>query len=78
MTTAHAENDWKIRINGGEDHPVAHAHVIFRDGYRVSIAIKSLEVLAGIVRPQNRITSAVKWISEHQEILIAEYWRLNR
>jgi hypothetical protein len=22
MTTAHGENDWKIRINGGEEHPV--------------------------------------------------------
>jgi hypothetical protein len=42
-----AENDWKIRINGGQEHPVPHAHIIFRDGYRVSVALESLEVLAG-------------------------------
>lgn len=78
MTTAHCEDDWKIRINGGEEHPVPHAHVLFRDGYRVSVALESLEVLAGSVRPQKRMIPAVAWILAHRDELIAEYWRLNK
>ncbi len=78
MTTAHGEYDWKIRINGGEDHPVPHAHVLFRDGYRVSVSLETLEILAGAVRPQKRITPAVVWILAHREELVSEYWRLNK
>ena len=78
MTTAHGEADWKIRINGGEEHPVPHAHILFRDGSRVSVALDSLEILAGMVRPQKRITPAVAWILVHRDELLAEYWRLNR
>ena len=39
MTTMYGESDWKIRINGGEEHPVPHAHILFRDGSRVSVAL---------------------------------------
>ena len=78
MTTAHGENDWKIRINGGEEHPVPHAHILFRDGSRVSVALNTLEILAGTVRPGKRIVPAVTWIVAHREELLAEYWRLNR
>lgn len=78
MTTAHGENDWKIRINGGEEHPVPHAHILFRDGSRVSVALDSLEILVGTVRPRNRIIPAAKWIEDHREELLSEYWRLNR
>jgi hypothetical protein len=78
MTTAHGKNDWKIRINGGEEHPVPHAHIIFGDGYRVSIALGTLEILTGVVRPQKRITPAAVWILAHSDELIAEYRRLNQ
>lgn len=78
MTTAHGEGDWKIRINGGEEHPVPHAHILFRDGSRVSVALESLEILAGMVWPQKRITPAVAWILVHRDELLAEYRRLNR
>lgn len=78
MTTAHGEGDWKIRINGGEEHPVPHAHILFRDGSRVSVALESLEILAGMVWPQKRITPAVAWILAHRDELLAEYRRLNR
>lgn len=78
MTTAHGESDWKIRINGGEEHPVPHAHILFRDGSRVSVALDSLEILAGMVWPQKRITPAVAWILAHRKELLAEYRRLNR
>lgn len=78
MTTAHGENDWKIRINGGEEHPIPHAHILFRDGSRVSVALDTLAILAGAVRPRNRVAPAVKWIAAHREELLAEYRRLNR
>jgi hypothetical protein len=78
MTTTHGENDWKIRINGGEEHPVPHAHILFRDGSRVSVALDTLEILAGTVRPRNRMIPAAKWIEAHREELLTEYRRLNK
>ena len=79
MTTMHGDNDWKIRINGGEEqHPVPHAHILFRDGSRVSVAIESLEILAGGVRPRRRLEPAVIWMLAHRDELLAEYRRLNR
>ena len=78
MTTVHGEGDWKIRINGGEEHPVPHAHILFRDGSRVSIALDSLEILAGSARPIKRIAPAVAWMLAHRKELVAEYRRLNR
>jgi hypothetical protein len=78
MTTTHGENDWKIRINGGEEHPVPHAHILFRDGSRVSVALDTLEILAGTVRPLNRMIPAAKWIEAHREELLTEYRRLNK
>jgi len=78
MTTVHGEGDWKIRINGGEEHTIPHVHILFRDGSRVSVALDSLKILAGMVRPQNRIAPAVTWIHAHHDELLAEYRRLNQ
>ena len=78
MTTSHGENDWKIRINGGEEHPVPHANILFRDGSRVSVALDSLAILAGMVRPKKRIAPAITWIMAQREELLTEYLRLNR
>ena len=78
MTKMHAQDDWRIRINGGESHPLPHAHVEFRDGSRVSVAIVSLEALTGSVRPLKRLDEPLTWIANHRDELIAEYWRLNK
>jgi hypothetical protein len=78
MTKMHSEDDWRIRINGGEPHPLAHAHVEYRDGSRVSVAIESLAVLTGVVRPVRRLNDPLAWVAAHKEELIAEYWRLNK
>jgi hypothetical protein len=78
MTKMHAQDDWRIRINGGESHPLPHAHVEFRDGSRLSIAIESLEILTGSVRPLRRMDAARAWIATHQSELLAEYRRLNQ
>jgi hypothetical protein len=78
MTTFPGEGDWKIRINGGEEHSVPHAHVLFRDGSRVSVDLNSLKILAGSVRPRSRVLPAIGWIAAHRDELVAEYWRLNQ
>jgi hypothetical protein len=78
MTKMHSHGDWRIRINGGESHPLPHAHVEFRDGMRVSVAIESLAVLTGAVRPPKRLDAPLAWVAAHKEELIAEYWRLNK
>jgi len=78
MTKVHAQHDWRIRINGGESHPLPHVHVEFRDGMRVSVAIESLAVLTGVVRPLKRLNEPRAWVAGHKQELIEEYWRLNR
>ncbi|OCX70734.1 MULTISPECIES: hypothetical protein [Acidithiobacillus] len=41
MTNYSVGDDWRIRINGREQHPLPHVHVQFRDGSRVSLAIET-------------------------------------
>ena len=77
MTKMHSQGDWRIRINGGEPHPLPHAHVEFRDGARVSVAIDTLLVLGGVVRPRKRLDVPLAWIATHKKELVTEYWRLN-
>jgi hypothetical protein len=77
MPTLHKENDWAIRVNGDEPHPLPHVHVGFRDGSRVSVCIETGHVLAGHIRPTARLSPALQWIAAHQEELFAEYRRLN-
>lgn len=78
MTKMHSQDDWRIRINGGEAHPLAHVHIEFRDGMRVSVAIESLAVLSGGVRPVKRLNTPLAWVATHKKELIVEYWRLNK
>lgn len=77
MATLHKENDWSIRVNGDEPHPLPHVHVGFRDGSRVSVCIETGRVLIGGVRPPARLVQALAWIAAHQSELFAEYRRLN-
>lgn len=74
----HSHDDWRIRINGGETHSLAHVSVEFRDGMRVSVAIESLAVLSGGVRPVKRLNAPLVWVAAHKEEWVAEYWRLNK
>ena len=77
MPTMHKENDWAIRVNGDEPHPLPHVHVGFKDGSRVSVCIETGRVLVGIIRPPARLTLALEWIEAHKEEFLAEYRRLN-
>ncbi len=76
MTNFKPINDWYIRINGNE-HGMAHVHVVFRDGSKVSISIEGREVLAGSVKPAHRLNEVRQNIAEHAATYLAEYRRLN-
>lgn len=76
MTNYRPINDWYIRINGNE-HGVEHVHVLFRDGSKVSIALETLEVLAGTVVPAKRLKPVLEHIGSHAAQYLAEYRRLN-
>ena len=78
MTNYGTINDWRARINGREgSHNVAHIHVQFNDGSRVSIAIQSCTVLAGSVVPPGRLKPVLEWIKQNETALLAEYRKLN-
>ena len=77
MTTLHKINDWAIRVNSDEPHPLPHVHVGFRDGSRASVCIATGKILVGTVKPSARLTPALAWIAEHKELLLNEYRRLN-
>lgn len=77
MSTMYKENDWAIRVNGDEPHPLPHVHVGFRDGSRVSICIETGRILIGSIRPPDRLRPALDWIATHRDELFNEYRRLN-
>ncbi len=78
MTNYGTINDWRVRINGREGvHHVAHIHVQFNDGSRVSLAIESCTVLAGSVVPPGRLKPVIEWVKQNAPVLLAEYQRLN-
>ncbi len=77
MATLNKTNDWMIRVNGDEPHPLPHVHVGFRDGARVSVCIATGRILAGSVKPPARLADAQAWIASNRETLFAEYRRLN-
>lgn len=58
------------------DHGVPRFHVIAPD-FKVSIAIKSLDVLAGAARPQ-RIREAIEWARHNRALLLAKWKELHR
>lgn len=76
MTNYDPTGDWRIRINGNE-HGVPHVHVLFKDGSRVSVAIKTRAVLSGNVTPAKRLLPARADIEVNELKYLDEYRRLN-
>jgi len=77
MTNYSVGDDWRVRINGREQHPLLHVHMQFRDGFRVSLAIETGALLIGYVSPRKRLEPVRTWIEAHREGLLMEYRRLN-
>ncbi len=61
-----------------DDHPPAHVHVEFSDGTRCSVALESLEILAGAVRPLHRLDEPLTWAAANQELLRMWWKELTR
>jgi len=68
--------DWRIRINGNE-HGVPDVHVLFKDGSRVSVAIKTRTVLTGNVTLAKRLMPALADVEANAQKYLDEYRRLN-
>jgi len=79
MTMYPPVDDWRVRLNGREPHPLphVHVHVQFRDGSRVSLTIETGQLLSGFVTPRKRLGPVRAWIAARRETLLAEYQRLN-
>ncbi|MCC2664672.1 MAG: hypothetical protein K0S35_2594 [Geminicoccaceae bacterium] len=58
------------------DHGVPHFHVIAPD-FKVSVAIASLEILAGRAPPR-RTREAIDWARQNRELLLAKWEDLHR
>lgn len=52
-----------------DEHPPAHFHVEFSDGTRCSVAIDTLDVIAGAVHPMRRLDEALTWAAANRELL---------
>lgn len=76
MTNYETISDWRIRINGNE-HGIPHVHVLFKDGSRVSVAIKTRATLSGNVTPAKRLAPALADIEANERKYLDEYRRLN-
>jgi hypothetical protein len=66
-------NGWLIRVQGNE-HPPVHVHVLHPNG-------KALITLDGQVKnagvPTKVIKQAIEWIAENQDLIKAEWERMN-
>ncbi|MFM2006299.1 MAG: hypothetical protein RLZZ09_1954 [Pseudomonadota bacterium] len=76
MTACASGQDWRIKING-MGHGGPHVHIEFRDGFRVSVAMKTREILAGGGKPAHRLRAALTNIESHETTYLNEYRRLN-
>lgn len=56
------------------EHGIPHFHLEFIDGDRCSIAIETLEILAGSVRPEKKMAEGLKWAAENRALLL-EKWK---
>ena len=79
MTNYSVGDDWRVRVNGREQHPLPHVHVQFRDGSRVSLIIElgQARFWSAMSRPGNDWDPGRTWIEAHREVLLMEYRRLN-
>jgi hypothetical protein len=73
MGKIYFSNGWLIRVQGNE-HPPVHVHVLHPDG-------KALITLDGQVKnagvPSKVIKLALEWIKSNQNIINAEWQRMN-
>lgn len=57
-----------------DEHPPPHFHVEFSDGTRCSVAIETLEIIAGVVHPIRRLNEPLTWASANR-VLLMTLWK---
>lgn len=60
------------------EHGTPHFHLEFTDGDRCSIAIETLDLLAGIVSPEKKMAEALKWADENRALLLVKWEEITR
>jgi hypothetical protein len=60
------------------EHGIPHFHLEFIDGDRCAIAIETLEILAGSVRPERKMAEALKWAAENRALLLEKWKEITR
>jgi hypothetical protein len=61
-----------------DEHPPPHFHVEFSDGTRCSVAIETVEVIAGVVRPMRRLDEPLTRAAANQALLQILWKELTR
>ena len=60
------------------EHGTPHFHIEFTDGDRCSVAIETLEILAGMVNPEKKMSEALKWAAENRSLLRGKWEEITR
>jgi len=73
MGKVHTGDGWLIRVQGNE-HPPVHVHVLHPDGKAV-IDLDGSITNDGV--PAKVIKQALAWVLDHEEVISAEWSRMN-
>lgn len=60
------------------EHGVPHFHVEFLDGDRCGVAIETLDILSGTVRPMSKLDEPLDWAAENRALLMKKWKEITR
>lgn len=60
------------------EHGVPHFHLEFMDGDRCSVAIETLEILAGVATPIRKTAEAMRWAADNRPLLLAKWEEITK
>lgn len=60
------------------EHGTPHFHREFTDGDRCSIAIETLEILAGKLGQERKAAEALSWAEKNRDLLLAKWKEITR
>jgi len=60
------------------EHGTPHFHLEFTDGDRCSVAIETLEILAGKLSQEKKAAEALSWAGNNRDLLLAKWKEITR
>lgn len=60
------------------EHGTPHFHLEFTDGERCSVAIETLELLAGKLSQERKAAEALNWAEKNRDLLLAKWKEITR